>query len=154
MVKQIIPLLFVVCVVGCSPRIIVQRDTLCTTKEVVKEVLKDTTIYVTLPSESVSIATYDTTSFLSTKIAYSCASISNGVLRHTLENNSSYKPEIKVIYKDREVVRDSIVYIKEDVPIEVEKESWWDRTLKEAGKLFFVALAIGLIWLILRLAVK
>lgn len=142
------------CAVGCSPRIVIQRDTLCTTREVIKEVLRDTTIYVTLPSDSVAVSTYDTLSVLSTKIARSTASISQGMLTHTLSNNSDYRPEIVVQYKDRIVTKDSIVVVRQDVPVEVEKKlSWWQKILQKLGYIGIGAIAAAIAWLVFK-AVK
>ena len=58
-------------------------------KTEIKEVLKDTTIYVTLEKEVVKEIIknpQDTTSTLSTKYATSTAKLENGTLHHQLKN--------------------------------------------------------------------
>lgn len=71
--------------VSCSPKIYpVQRDTVNISTEV-KEVLKDTVIYVTLPQDSLLVFTRDTSSVLRIKTAVSEASVSGGdcIIRST-----------------------------------------------------------------------
>lgn len=129
--------------VGCSPRVIIQRDTLTSTATVTKEVLRDTTIYVVIPADSVAISTLDTVSNLRTKIAHSTASITNGILTHTLGNNAEYRPEIKVYYKDRYITRDSVVVLKNEVPVYEEKpETKWNKFIKIMGYMALASLLV------------
>lgn len=68
------------------------------------------TIEVQIPYEVVKNTTRDTVSFLSTSVAYSCASIdANGMLHHTLENNHSEL--LPVVIEKTQQTHDSIVYI-------------------------------------------
>lgn len=68
------------------------------------------TVEVPIPYEVVKNTTRDTVSFLSTSVAYSCASIdANGMLHHTLENNHS--EQLSAIVEKTQHVHDSIVYI-------------------------------------------
>ena len=87
---------------SCSPKVYpVQRDTVTQVRtEIVERLVRDT-VEVTLPQDSVHVQTRDTMSVLRIKTAISEASVSGGVLSHTLYSNPAYKPEIEVVYKDR-----------------------------------------------------
>lgn len=88
-------------------------------KTEIKEVLKDTTIYVTLEKEVIKEIIknpQDTTSTLSTKYATSTAKLENGTLHHQLKNKVDSIPT-KVIYKD--IIKVDSVYINKEIPVEV-----------------------------------
>ena len=121
--------------VSCSPRIYtVQRDTVNIVRTEVKEVLKDTVIYVTLPQDSLSVFTRDTSSVLRIKTAVSEASVSGGVLHHSLYSNPAYRPEIEVVYKDRIEYRDTTIYASNTEVIEVEKKlNGWQKAMMAGG---------------------
>ena len=84
---------------SCSPRVFpVQRDTVTQVRtEIVERLVRDT-IEVLLPQDSVYVQTRDTTSVLRIRAAVSEASVSGGVLAHSLYSNPEYKPEIEVVY--------------------------------------------------------
>ena len=84
---------------SCSPKVYpVQRDTVTQVRtEIVERLVRDT-VEVTLPQDSVHVQTRDTMSVLRIKTAISEASVSGGVLSHTLYSNPAYKPEIEVVY--------------------------------------------------------
>ena len=100
-----------------------------------KEELRDSIVYVYVERERERNTTRDTTSMLETKNARSEASVSDGVLSHTLENKNDSIP-IRIMWKEKEV-RDT-VYVevfrdKEvEVPVEIIVEKpirdnifWW-----------------------------
>lgn len=97
-----------------------------------EKIVKDTdSVLVYLPSEEKAISTYDSTSYLKTKYAESTASISNGILSHTLKTID--KPIPVQVVKET-VYKDSIVYqdreVEKEVPVVVEKElSWIQKTM-------------------------
>ena len=128
-------LLVLMSAVSCSPRIYpVQRDTVNIVRTEVKEVLKDTVIYVTLPQDSLSVFTRDTSSVLRIKTAVSEASVSRGVLHHSLYSNPAYRPEIEVVYKDRIEYRDTTIYASNTEVIEVEKKlNGWQKAMMAGG---------------------
>ena len=121
--------------VSCSPRIYpLQRDTVNIVRTEVKEMLKDTVIYVTLPQDSLSVFTRDTSSVLRIKTAVSEASVSGGVLHHSLYSNPAYRPEIEVVYKDRIEYRDTTIYASNTEVIEVEKKlNGWQKAMMAGG---------------------
>lgn len=139
----------------CVPKVVIQRDTIKYVKTEYKEILKDTTIYVTLPSESVSVTTKDTTSTLKIKTAISTAEVNKGFLTHSLESNPHYKPEAEIKYRDIIRVKDSIVFVNNEVPVPVEKElTSWQKALISLGYVGIGAIALGLIWLIVKIRKK
>lgn len=71
------------------------------------------TVVVEVPTEKMVNVTTDTVSVLTAELATSTAKVSGGVLRHTLEVSGG----VEVVYRDREVVRDSIVYVDRKVAV-------------------------------------
>lgn len=131
---------------SCCPKVLPPKIEY---KEVVKteyvEKLRIDTIRVELPQEGKAIVTKDTISVLKIKSAYSTAKLSNGLLYHTLFTDSTYKPKVKVVYRDIEVVRDSIIVDKVVERVEVEKPlKWWQKGLMwiGGGALFLFILSI------------
>ena len=137
---------------SCSPKVFpVQRDTVTQVRtEIVERLVRDT-VKVTLPQDSVYVQTRDTMSVLRIKAAISEASVSGGVLTHSLHSNPAYKPEIEVIYKDRVEYRDTTIYASNTEVIEVERElSVWQRTLMSGGYVLLGAVVLLVVLVILK----
>ena len=120
---------------SCSPRVFpVQRDTITQVRtEIVERLVRDT-IEVSLPQDSVYIQTKDTTSVLRIRAAVSEASVSGGILTHSLYSNPEYKPEIEVVYKDRIEYRDTTIVSSNTEVIEVEKQlNGWQKAMMAGG---------------------
>lgn len=149
---SVICLLVLMSAVSCSPKIYpVQRDTVNIVHTEVKEVLKDTVIYVTLPQDSLSVSTRDTSSVLRIKTAVSEASVSGGVLHHSLYSNPAYRPEIEVQYKDKVIYRDSVVYATNIDLVEVPAElSGWQKLMMSGGYILMGFLLLAVILAVLR----
>lgn len=114
----------------------------------VTETVHDTA-WLELPVIVEKVATLDTASVLENKYAKSEASVSGGVLTHSLATKPVREP-VAVEYK--EVVRDSIVYRDriETQTVEVERKLTWWQTLKmKAGGLFLLIALIGIIYIII-----
>ena len=89
--------------------------------ETIKEVsitnqVRDTVIIYKPSKDSISTQTKDTISHLETSLAVSEASISDGLLKHSIKNKDSLK--VKIEYKDRIVEK----IVKKEVPVEVIRE--------------------------------
>ena len=114
--RQTIVILLVLLLSSCSPKVFpVQRDTVTLVwTEIVERLVRDT-VEVILPQDSVHVQTRDTMSVLCIKAAISEASVSRGVLTHSLHSNPAYKPEIEVVYKDRIEYRDTTIYASNTV---------------------------------------
>ena len=137
---------------SCSPRVFpVQRDTVTQVRtEIVERLVRDT-IEVVLPQDSVYVQTKDTTSVLRIRAAVSEASVSGGVLAHSLYSNPDYKPEIEVVYKDRIEYRDTTIVSSNTEVIEVEKQlNDWQKAMMAGGYVLLGAAVLLVVLGILR----
>lgn len=136
---------------SCSPKVFpVQRDTVTQVRtEIVERLVRDT-VQVTLPQDSVYVQTRDTMSVLRIKAAISEASVSGGVLSHSLHSNPAYKPKIEVVYKDRIEYRDTTIYASNTEVIEVERGlSGWQRTMMAGGYVLLgMAVLLIVLWIL------
>lgn len=113
-------------IASCSPRIVTVavHDTTTVTRI---ETVRDTIISAPLPIESVIISTPDTTSTVETSLATSTATITDGHLRHSIENKHA---SISIPAKILE--RQEVIYRTREIPVTVEvpkpyipKWAWW-----------------------------
>ena len=138
--------------VSCSSRIYpVQRDTVTLVRtEIVERLVRDT-VEITLPQDSVYVQTRDTMSVLRIKAAISEASVSGGVLAHSLYSNPEYRPEIEVVYKDRIEYRDTTIVSSNTEIIEVEKQlNGWQKAMMAGGYVLLGAAVLLVVLGILR----
>ena len=123
--------------------------TLCLTAcGVARPVTVTDTAYIELPVIVEKVATLDTASVLENKYAKSEASVSGGVLHHSLQTKPVREP-VKV--ERVEVVRDSLVYRDrvQTVTVEVEKKlTWWHRFRLTLGNIFFALIVIAILYLL------
>ena len=148
--RHLLPLLLLLAASACSTVRQLPSVTDSTKVEVriVEKIVKDTA-WVELPVIKEKVVTLDTASVLENKYAKSEASVSGGVLIHSLATKPVREP-VAVEYK--EVVRDSVVYRDrtETQTVEVEKKLTWWQTLKmKAGGLFLLIALIGIIYIII-----
>ena len=117
------------------------------TKVEVKTVVRTVTdtAYIELPVIVERVATLDTASVLENKYAKSEASVSGGVLHHSLQTKPVREP---VSVESREIVRDSVVYRDriQTRTVEVEKKltGWQQAKMKVGGVCFILIILIGL----------
>lgn len=106
------------------------------------------TAYVELPVIVEKMATLDTASVLENKYAKSAASVSGGVLAHSLETKPVREPvsvEKQIVYRDSLVYRDKV----HTVTVEVEKKlTWWQSFKMKLGVVTPVLLVIVVIYFI------
>ena len=106
------------------------------------------TAYVELPVIVEKVATLDTASLLENKYAKSAASVSGGVLAHSLETKPVREPvsvEKQIVYRDSLVYRDKV----QTVTVEVEKKlTWWQSFKMKLGVVTLVLLVIVVIYFI------
>lgn len=137
---------------SCSPRVFpVQRDTITHVRtEIVERLVRDT-IEVILPQDSVYVQTRDTTSVLRIRAAVSEATVSGGILDHSLYSNPEYKPEIEVVYKDRIEYRDTTIVSSNTEVIEVEKQlSGWQKAMMAGGYVLLGAVVLLIVLGVLK----
>lgn len=148
--RHLLPLFLLLAASACSTvrQLPSVTDSTKVEVRVVEKIVRDTA-YVELPVIVEKVATLDTASVLENKYAKSEASVSGGVLTHSLATKPVREP-VAVEYK--EVVRDSVVYRDriETQPVEVERQLTWWQTLKmKAGGLFLLIALIGIIYIII-----
>ena len=135
-------LLFTLLLTACGvARPVLESDN---TKVEVKTVVKTVTdsAYIELPVIVEKVATLDTASVLENKYAKSEASVSDGVLHHSLQTKPVREP-VKV--ERVEVVRDSLVYRDrvQTITVEVEKKlTWWQSLKLKVGGMALLAIAL------------
>ena len=112
----------------------------------IETVFQKDTVYLELPVLVEKVATLDTASVLENKYAKSEASVSNGVLTHSLATKPVSEPRIvdtNIVY------RDSLVYVDKVITetVEVEKPiSSGDRFFLKFGKWMFALLILYGFW--------
>ncbi|MBP3257163.1 MAG: hypothetical protein J6M23_04045 [Bacteroidales bacterium] len=138
-------LVLVILLSACGvARPVLESDNTTVEVKTVEKVVRDTA-YIQLPVLIERVATLDTASVLENKYAKSEASVSGGVLHHSLQTKSVREP---VTVETKEIVRDSIVYRDrvQTVTKEVEKPltGWQQAKLRVGGFCFFLVILIFL----------
>ena len=112
------------------------------------------TVYFEIPVYIEKVQTLDTTSVLENKYAISAASVSSGVLAHSL----STKPYRQPVEVEKQIIyRDSLVYVDKIITntVEVEKQlTSWQKFLMSFGSLGIIALFIAIAYAIYKLFYK
>ena len=110
-------------------------------------VIRKDTVFLELPVIEKVVETLDTASTIENKYAKSIASVSNGVLAHSLAIKAVKEPVIV----DRQIVyRDSLVYVDRVVPQMVEKQlSGWQKFKLRLGGWMMAACVILIVIAIL-----
>ncbi len=146
--KYYLPLLLLLTASACSTvrTLPVQDSTRVEVRYETKTV--HDTAYVELPVIVEKVATLDTASVLENKYAKSAASVSGGVLTHSLETKPVREPvsvEKQIVYRDSLVYRDKV----QTVTVEVEKKlTWWQSFKMKLGVVTLVLLVIVVIYFI------
>ena len=144
--KYCLPLLLLLTASACSTvrTLPVQDSTRVEVRYETKTV--HDTAYVELPVIVEKVATLDTASLLENKYAKSAASVSGGVLTHSLETKPVREPvavEKQIDYRDSLVYRDKV----QTVTVEVEKKlTWWQSFKMKLGVVALVLIAIVVIY--------
>jgi hypothetical protein len=146
--KRFMPLLLLLGAFACST--VRQLPSTDSTKVEVRTetVTVHDTAYVELPVIIEKVATLDTTSTLENKFARSEASVSAGILSHTLETKPVQLPvqvETKIVYKDSLVYRDRV----QTQTVEVEKKlTAWQQAKMKLGSVALLLIGLAIIYLI------
>lgn len=146
--KRFLPLLLLLGAFACSTvRPLPSTDS--TKVEVRTEtVTVHDTAFVELPVIIEKVATLDTTSTLENKFARSEASVSAGILNHTLETKPVQLPvqvETKIVYKDSLVYRDRV----QTQTVEVEKKlTTWQQAKMKLGSIALLLIGLAIIYII------
>ena len=124
----------------------------------IETVYETDTVYLEVPKIVEKVVTKDTVSVLENEFAKSAASVSDGLLAHSLETKPVQKPvevQTKIVYRDSIIFKDVVSY--ETVEVEKELSGWQTFKMKTGGItltiLSLLALAaIG--WIIIRILRK
>ena len=148
--KRFLPLLLLLGAFACST--VRQLPSTDSTKVEVRTetVTVHDTAYVELPVIIEKVATLDTTSTLENEFARSEASVSAGILSHTLETKPVQLPaqvETKIVYKDSLVYRDRV----QTQTVEVEKKlTAWQQAKMKLGSVALLLIGLAIIYLIVK----
>ena len=156
--KNFILVLFSFVAVACSSLRQVTPTEKIITETRIETVYETDTVYLEVPKIVEKVVTKDTVSVLENEFAKSAASVSDGLLDHSLETKPVQKPvevQTKIVYRDSVIFKDVIVY--ETVEVEKELSRWQTIKMKTGGItltiLSLLALAaIG--WIIIRILRK
>ena len=108
------------------------------------------TAYVELPVIVERIATMDTTSTLENTYAKSEATVTAGILHHSLETKPVKVPvevETHIVYRDSLVYKDRIETQTVEVPRQL---TWWQKTKMKLGVAFLILIVIAILYLFLK----
>ena len=141
-------LLFVLLLSACgTARPVLDRDSTKVEVKTVERIVRDTA-FIELPVIIEKVATLDTASTLENKYAKSEASVSGGVLHHSLSTKPVREP---VIVETKETVRDSVVFrdriVKEDIYIEKPLTRWQQFRL-QLGSVTLILIVIAILYLL------
>ena len=124
----------------------------------IETVFQIDTVFLEVPKIVEKIVTADTVSVLENEYAKSEASVSDGLLAHSLETKPIQQPvevQTKIVYRDSVIFKDVVVYETEEV--EKELTGWQNFKMKMGGWflgiLSLLALA-AIIWIIIKILRK
>jgi len=156
--KNFTLVLFSVLCVACATTRQATPSEKIITETRIETVYETDTVYLEVPKIVEKVVTKDTVSVLENEFAKSAASLSDGLLAHSLETKPVQKPmevQTKIVYRDSIIFKDIVVY--ETVEVEKELSGWQTFKMKTGGItltiLSLLALAaIG--WIIIRILRK
>ena len=156
--KNFTLVLFSVLCVACATTRQATPSEKIITETRIETVYETDTVYLEVPQIVEKVLTKDTVSVLENEFAKSAASVSAGLLAHSLETKPVQKPvevQTKIVYRDSVIFKDVVVY--ETVEVEKELSRWQTFKMKTGGItltiLSLLALAaIG--WIIIRILGK
>ena len=156
--KHFTLVLFSFVVVACSSLRQVTPTEKIVTETRIETAYQTDTVYLEVPKIVEKVVTKDTVSVLENEFAKSAASVSDGLLAHSLETKPFQKPvevQTKIVYRDSVIFKDVVVY--ETVEVEKELSRWQSFKMKTGGItltiLSLLALA-AISWIIIRILRK
>ena len=124
----------------------------------VETVFQTDTVFLEVPRIVEKIVTKDTVSVLENEYAKSEASLSDGLLAHSLETKPVQQPvevQTKIVYRDSVVFKDVVVY--ETVEVEKELTGWQTFKMKMGGwmlALIIIAIVCLILYIVKPLKLK
>ena len=151
--KNFILVLFSFVAVACSSLRQVTPTEKIVTESRVETVFQTDTVYLEIPKIVEKIVTADTVSVLENEYAKSEASVSEGLLAHSLETKPVKLPaevQTQVVYRDSVIVKDNVIV----QTVEVEKELTGWQSFKMAMGGWMLGLIIFMIVCVILYIVK
>ena len=142
--KNFILVLFSALCVACSVARQAAPSEKIITETHIETVFQTDTVFLEVPKIVEKIVTADTVSVLENEYAKSEASVSDGLLAHSLETKPIQQPvevQTKIVYRDSVVFKDVVVY----ETVEVEKELTGGQNFKMKMGGWFLGILIILI---------
>ena len=156
--KNFILVLFSALCVACATARQAAPSEKIITETRIETVFQTDTVFLEVPKIVEKIVTADTVSVLENDYAMSSASVSDGLLSHSLETKPVQQPvqvQTKIVYRDSVIFKDVVVY--ETVEVEKELTDWQSFKMKMGGWflgiLSLLALA-AIIWIIIKILRK
>ena len=132
--KNFILVLFSALCVACATARQAAPSEKIITETRIETVFQTDTVFLEVPRIVENIVTADTLSVLENDYALSSASVSDGLLSHSLETKPVQQPvevQTKIVYRDSIVFKDVVVY--ETVEVEKELTRWQTFKMKTGG---------------------
>ena len=151
--KNFILVLFSLLCVACGSVKQVTPIERVVTETRIETVFKTDTVFLEVPKIVERVVTKDTLSVLENEFAKSAASVSDGLLAHSLETKPVKQPveiQTKIVYRDSIIVQDRVV--TEIQEVEKELTGWQSFKMKMGG--WFLGILIILIVLLILYFVK
>ena len=151
--KNFILVLFSLMCVACGSIKQVTPTERVVTETRIETVFKTDTVFLEVPKIVERVVTKDTLSVLENEFAKSAASVSDGLLAHSLETKPVKQPveiQTKIVYRDSIIVQDRVV--TEIQEVEKELTGWQSFKMKMGG--WFLGILIILIVLLILYFVK
>ena len=156
--KHFTLVLFSALCVACATTRRVAPSEKIITETRIETVYETDTVYLEVPKIIEKVVTKDTVSVLENEFAESAASVSDGLLAHSLETKPVQKPvevQTKIVYRDSIIFKDIVVY--ETVEVEKELSRWQTFKMKTGGITLTILLLLALAaigWIIIRILGK
>ena len=132
--KNFILVLFSLLCVACGSVKQVTPTERVVTETRIETVFKTDTVFLEVPHIVERVVTKDTVSVLENEFAKSTASVSDGLLAHSLETKPVQKPvevQTKIVYRDSVIVKDNVII--QTVEVEKELTGWQSFKIKMGG---------------------
>ena len=132
--KNFIPVLFSLLCVACGSIKQVTPTERVVTETRIETVFKTDTVFLEVPKIVERVVTKDTLSVLENEFAKSAASVSDGLLAHSLETKPVKQPveiQTKIVYRDSIIVQDRVVTEIQEVKKEL--TGWQSFKMKMGG---------------------
>ena len=132
--KNFILVLFSLLCVACGSLRQVTPTERVVTETRIETVFKTDTVFFEVPHIVERVVTKDTLSVLENEFAKSAASVSDGLLAHSLETKPVKQPvevQTKIVYRDSVIVKDNVII--QTVEVEKELTGWQSFKMKMGG---------------------